>query len=121
MFLAFVGAQDPSVAVLPWYAFSGYLIERLFTCLAHGVLTAVLVTGMQRGGRFLLYGLLAALGLHLFLNAPTVMYSFQWISLALLNLTLPVPYVVLAVIFVRMRQAAREPKVVLGRKEVVFR
>ncbi len=121
VFLAFLGAQDPSVAVLPWYAFTGFLIERLFTCFAHGVLTAILVTGIQRGGWFILYGFLASVGLHLFLNAPTTMYSLQWISIALLNLSLPVPYLVLAVIFLLMRQAAREPKNVLSQKEVVFR
>ncbi len=121
IFLAFVGARDPASVALPWYAFTGYLIERLFTCFAHGVLTAVLVSGMQRGGRYLLFAFLAAFGLHLFLNAPATMYSFQWISLALLNLSLPVPYIVLAVIFVWMRHAAREPKEVMRATEIVYR
>ncbi len=120
IFLAFLGAQDPASAALPWYAYTGYLVERLFTCFAHGVLTAVLVSGMQRGGRFILYGFLAAFGLHLFLNAPVTMYSFQWIPLALLNLSLPVPYIVLAVIFALMRRTAHEPKEVLRATDIAY-
>ena len=109
-FLAYGVAQNPAYASLPWYAYTGYFSERLFACFGHGVLTAVLVTGIQRGGRFILYGFLSALGLHLFWNAPTVMYSFQWISLELYSIGLLIPFIILAVIFERMRRAAREPQ-----------
>jgi hypothetical protein len=109
-FLAFTVAGIPDYASLPWYSYTGFLIERVFTCFAHGVLTAVLAVGIQRRGRFILCGFLAALGLHLFLNAPVVMAEFQWISPELFNLSLPVPFVVLAVIFEWMRRAARSSK-----------
>jgi uncharacterized membrane protein YhfC len=89
-------------------------------CFAHGVFTAVLLTGIQRGGRSLLYGLLAALGLHLFLNAPAVMYQFQWISNELYGILILIPLVVLAVIFERLRRAARQPKDDRSGNEVVY-
>lgn len=89
-------------------------------CFAHGVFTAVLLTGMQRGVRSLLYGLLAALGLHLFLNAPAVMYQFQWISNELYGILILIPLVVLAVIFERLRRAAREREDNQTRDEVVY-
>jgi uncharacterized membrane protein YhfC len=90
------------------------------TCFAHGVLTAVLVIGIQRGGRSILYGYLAALGLHLFLNAPTVMYQVQWISYGLYNLSILIPFIVLAVIFEWMRRVVREPIADQSGNEVVY-
>lgn len=119
-FRAYAVAQIPDYASLPWYAYTGYFSERVFTCFAHGVLTAVLVVGIQRSGRFILYGYLAALALHLLLNAPVAMYSFQWISPELYNLSLLIPFVVLSVIFERMRRAAREPEDDQSGKEVVY-
>ena len=108
IYLAYMFAQSGLYDSLPWYAFTGYMSERLYLCFAHGVLTAVLVTGLQRRGRFILSGILSALGLHLLLNAPTVMYSFKWISLEIYSFSLLIPFIVLAVIFERMRRAARE-------------
>jgi RsiW-degrading membrane proteinase PrsW (M82 family) len=49
-FLAYGIAQAGVYNDLPWYAFTGYLNERLLACFAHGVLTAFVVTGIQRGG-----------------------------------------------------------------------
>jgi hypothetical protein len=118
--IAYAVAQNGAYDSLPWYAFTGFFNERLMTCFAHGILTAVMVIGMQRGGRFTLYGYLAALGLHLFLNTPTIMYQFQWISYTLYNIGLIIPFIVLAVIFERMRRAARGPKDDQNGKEVVY-
>lgn len=119
-FIAYAVAKNGAYDSLPWYAFTGFFNERLMTCFAHGVLTAVMVIGMQRGGRFTLYGYLAALGLHLFLNTPTIMYQIQWISYTLYNIGLIIPFIVLAVIFERMRRATRGPKDDQNGKEVVY-
>jgi len=118
--VAFGVAQSGAYDFLPWYAFTGFFNERVMTCFAHGVMTSALVVGMQRGGRFILYGFLGALGLHLFLNAPTVMYQIQWISATVYNFSLLVPFVVLAVVFERMRRAARDSKKDDDGKEVVY-
>jgi hypothetical protein len=119
-FIAYVVAQNNVYDALPWYAYTGFLNERIMTCFAHGVLTAVLVVGMKRGGRSILYGYLTALGLHLFLNAPTAMYQFQWISFELYNISLAIPFIVLAVIFERMRRATWDPKDDLNGNEIVY-
>ena len=118
--IAYGVAQNDAYASLPWYAFTAFLNERIMACFAHGVFTAVLLTGMQRGGRSLLYGLLAAMGLHLFLNGPAVMYQFQWISNEWYGLLIVIPLIVLAVIFERMRRAAREREDHQSGNEVVY-
>ena len=120
IYFAYGVAQSGAYDALPWYAFTGFLNERIMTCFAHGVFTAVLVIGIQRGGRSILYGYLAALGLHLFLNAPTVMYQVQWISYELYNLSLLIPFIVLAVIFEWMRRVVREPNDDQSGNEVVY-
>jgi hypothetical protein len=120
LFVAYAVAQNPAYASLPWYAYTGYFSERLMACFAHGVLTAVLVIGMRRGGRFILFGYLAALGLHLFLNTPTALYQLQLISFEQYNLSLLIPFIVLAVIFERLRRTTRQPEDEQYAKEVVY-
>ncbi len=119
-FIAYAVAQMPDYSALPWYAFTGYLNERLFTCFAHGVMTAVLVVGIKRGGRAVLYGVLSALGLHLLLNAPVVMYQFKWISAEVYGLALLIPLILLSVVFERLRRAARGPKDDQRANELVY-
>jgi hypothetical protein len=119
-YIAYAIARVPEYAALPWYAYTGYMSERIFACFAHGVLTAVLVTGIQRRGRFLLAGLLAALGLHVFLNAPAALYQLKLIPLELYNFSLVIPFIVLAVVFERMRRAARGSQDDRSSREVVY-
>ncbi|HLO14049.1 MAG TPA: hypothetical protein VK206_04410 [Anaerolineales bacterium] len=119
-FLAYAIAQNPAYNSLPWYAYTGYFSERLMACFAHGVLTAIVVIGIYRGGKYILSGYLVALSLHLFMNAPTAMYQFQWISFELYNVSLLIPFIVLAVIFERTRRAARGTKDDQHTNEVVY-
>jgi hypothetical protein len=119
-FIAYAVAQNDIYDSLPWYAFTGFLNERIMACFVHGVLTAILVIGFQRGGRYILFSYLTAVSLHLFLNAPTVLYQFQWISNELYNISLVIPFIVLAVIFERMRRATREPKDDQSDNEIVY-
>ncbi len=107
IFIAYAVQQSGNYAGLPWYAFTGFLNERISTCFAHGVMTAVLVTGLQRGGSHVIYGYLAALGLHLFLNGPTVFYQFKAISYEWYSVGLVIPFIAMAVVFERMRRAVR--------------
>jgi uncharacterized membrane protein YhfC len=120
LFLAYAIAENPAYASLPWYAYTGYFNERLMTCFVHGVFTAIVVIGIKRGGRYILYGLFSAMSLHLFLDAPVVMYQFKWISMEVYNLSFLVPLIMLAVIFERMRRAARDRKDDLSGNEVVY-
>ncbi|HLO30892.1 MAG TPA: hypothetical protein VK249_17230 [Anaerolineales bacterium] len=120
LFLAYAIAQNPAYASLPWYAYTGYFNERLLACFAHGVLTAKVVIGIEQRGRYISYAFLAALGLHLFLNAPIALYQFRLISFELYNVTLLIPFIVFAIIFERMRWGTREPKDDLTGNEVVY-
>ena len=119
-FLACAIAQNPAYNSLPWYAYTGYFSERLMACFAHGVLTAIVVIGIQRGRRHILQCYLAAFGLHLFLNMPTAMYQFQWISFELYNFSLVIPFIILAVIFERLRRQVRAPKDDQSENDVVY-
>ena len=119
-FLAYAIAQNPAYNSLPWYAYSGYFGERLMTCFAHGVFTAVVAIGMERGGRYILYGFSTAVGLHLLLNAPVAMYQFKWISFEVYNFSLLIPFILLAVIFERMRRTARDLEDDQNGNEVVY-
>ena len=109
-YIAYGVAQIPEYASLPWYAFTGYMSERLMACFTHGILTSIFVIGLQRSGWFALIGYLAALSLHLFWNMPTVLYQFQWITMDVLNIIMIVPFIVLAVIFERLRRSVRDSK-----------
>lgn len=120
VFLAYAIAEGGAYDFLPWYAFTGFLNERIMACFAHGVLTAVLVTGIQRRGRYILHGFLSALSLHLFLNAPTAMYQLQWISYELYSFIIVIPFIVLAVIFERIRRAARRQEDDQSENEIVY-
>lgn len=119
-FLAYAIARAPAYNTLSWYAYTGYFSERLMACFAHGVLSAVVAIGIKRGGCFALYGFLAALGLHLCMNAPAVLYQLHWIPMELYNFSLLIPFIVLAVIFERIRRATREPKDDQSANEVVY-
>jgi uncharacterized membrane protein YhfC len=80
----------------------------------------VLVTGIQLRGRNILYGWLAALGLHLLMNTPAALYQFNLIPLELYNINYTVAFIVLAVIFERIRRTAREPVDDLHSQEIVY-
>ena len=119
-FLAYAIARNPTYNSLPWYAYTGYFSERLMACFAHGVFTAVMVSGIQRGGRWTFSGFATAVGLHLFLNAPIAMYQFKWISFEAYNFSLLIPFILIAVIFERMRRSARNLEDDQSESEVVY-
>jgi uncharacterized membrane protein YhfC len=119
-FLAYAIAQNPAYNALPWYAYTGYFSERLMTCFVHGVLTAIVVIGIYRGGKYIWSSYLVALGLHLFMNAPAAMYQFKWISFAIYNFSLLIPLILLALIFERMRRATPGLKDDQSANEVVY-
>jgi hypothetical protein len=109
-FIAYSVAGAPQFAGYPWYAFTGYFSERLAVCFAHGVLTAVLVTGLWRGWWRAPAGYLAAVALHAFLNMGAVLAQLGVISAAAAGLALAVPLVVLAAVFGWLRRAVlRQP------------
>jgi len=105
-FLAYGVAQQPEYARLPWYVFTGYFSERLLVCFIHGVMTAVLVTGLQRSAGRGAVGYLAAAGLHALLNAGAILFQLGLISSWAAQLMLVVPLILVAAIFERLRRGA---------------
>jgi len=120
LLVAYAVAQNPQYARLPWYAFTGFLNDRLLACFGHGVMTAVLVTALARGPRFILPGYLAACGLHFFFNLPVVLYQFQWISIEVESFSMIIPLVVFAIVFERLRRNFSRPEAHRARNEVVY-
>ncbi len=119
-YIAYAVARLPQYAQLPWYAFTGYFSERIMACFGHGVFTAVLVTALARGPKFILPGYLAACGLHFFLNLPAVFYQLQWISMEVEGLIVAIPFITLAIVFERMRRGFPMGEAEGARNEVVY-
>ncbi len=119
-FLAYGVAQTPQYSHLPWYAFTGFLNDRLLACFGHGVFSAVLVTAFARGPKFILPGYGAAFGLHFFFNLPVVLYQFRWISIEVESFSMIIPFIVLAVIFERLRRGFSPRDKLEARHEIVY-
>ena len=74
-------SNDPKLAGLPWYAFGGFLGERLMTCVTHALFALPTVVLARRGWSWAVLGLAAGMALHLTCNAPIVLMhrrAFGW-------------------------------------------
>jgi hypothetical protein len=71
--LAVIGSGAPEVQGLPWYALTGFIVERVMVCGLHGAITAVAITQLGRGPARVAAGLLGAMALHAALNLPIVL------------------------------------------------
>ncbi len=104
--IAYGIARSPAYAGYPWYAFTGYLSERLIVCFCHGVMTAVAVEGLRAGRWRAFGGYLAAVGLHALLNAGAMLGQLGVISMTWASLSLLAPVMLLAFLFERLRRRA---------------
>jgi RsiW-degrading membrane proteinase PrsW (M82 family) len=68
-FIAQSVAQMPSVAALPFYAFTPFFIERMLVCFIHGGLIALAFVMFAKRQTFILGGLIG-MALHFALNFP---------------------------------------------------
>lgn len=74
-------ANDPKLAALPWYAFGGFLSERLMTCLTHPLFALPTVMLARKGWKGAALGLAMGMALHGLSNAPIVLMhrkAFGW-------------------------------------------
>lgn len=62
-------ARQPQLASLPFYAFHGFLAERLMVCLLHGAMIALVFQRFAEG-RSVWWAALLGVALHFFLNFP---------------------------------------------------
>jgi hypothetical protein len=108
VFLGYRVAQAPEYANLPWYAFTGYLNERLLVCLLHGLMTAVFVAGVQQDPRWSLLGYSAAVSAHLLANTGAVLFQLGLAPAWVANLSLIAATILLGVIFERLRRRAHK-------------
>lgn len=121
VWIAYGIAQSPQYAGYPWYAFTGYLGERLVVCFCHGVMTALVVTGLQQGQGRAWVGYLAAVGLHALLNTGAVLAQLGVISTAVAGLILMPPVLIMFVIFESSRRrAAGDPESQAAAAEVIY-
>ncbi|MFO0940499.1 MAG: PrsW family glutamic-type intramembrane protease [Pirellulales bacterium] len=66
-------ADKPEFRQLPWYAFGGFIAERLETCFTHSLFAFPTVVLARRSWRHAVLGLLLGMLLHYLGNAPIVM------------------------------------------------
>lgn len=68
---------DPALAQLPWYAFGGYMSERLMTCFSHTLFALPTVLLYRRGVLLAMVGLAIGMVLHYLGNAPIVLMNHR--------------------------------------------
>lgn len=115
---AYIGygiAQSPEFAGIPWYLFTGYSSERFAVCFGHGVMTAVVVTGLGRGRPLLGYA--GAVLLHTAVNTGAMAYQVGWVPAWGATLSLGAGLVLLALIFERLRRQALQEARPVGHVE----
>jgi hypothetical protein len=120
-YLAWGIAQSPTYAGLPWYLFGGYVSERLIVCFGHGMLTAFITTGLQRGARPAIRGYLTAVALHALLNVGPLLLSLGLASMAIVQLLFLLAIIILVFLFDRLRRILmQDPTAPDMAQEVVY-
>lgn len=120
-YLAYNVAQAPEYAAYPWYAFTGYLSERMVVSLGHGLLTMLVVVGLWRSGWQALSGYLSAVTIHLLMNLGAILFQLDVIPASTAGLSLLVALILLAVLFERLRrQTTRQGEDQERAQEVVY-
>lgn len=110
LYLGYSYSQVPDYATIPWYAFTGFLIERMLAVFAHGVLTSIFVAGMSHGVKWGLIAYLVSVGLHFILNLGAALLPMGLIDVATVWMLLIATVMVFAVIFeVLRRYLGRKP------------
>lgn len=70
-------ANDAKLAALPWYAFGGFLTERLMTCLTHALFALPTMVLSRKGCRWGFVGLAIGMALHWVGNAPIMLMHYR--------------------------------------------
>ncbi len=107
VYLAWGVSRAPAYTDLPWYAFTGFLGERVIVCLVHGIMTATLLVLAGRGRPVL--GVLAAMALHALVNSTALLYQAKMVPVGVVTVGFGATLVGLALLFERMRRAEAQP------------
>lgn len=118
-FIAYGVAQSPEYNSLPWYVFTGYLLERLAVTFGHGFMTAIAAYGFYKGGRHALMGYLSAVGLHVLINLGPILLALKLTSVSVSSAG---SYAVILAAFLLFQKYARDAKKASGQetREVVY-
>jgi len=73
---------DPAIAQLPWYAFRGYMSERLMTCFTHTLFALPTIWLYRRSPSLAAFGLAIGMVLHYLGNAPIMLMHHQAFGLS---------------------------------------
>ena len=73
---------DPALTQLPWYAFGGYMSERLMTCFSHTLFVLPTIWLYRRSRSLAAFGLAIGMILHYLGNAPIVLIHHQAFGLS---------------------------------------
>ena len=74
-------SRNPEYSRLPFYAFGGFLNERLSTCIAHAGFTSLALWGLQSGMPRSVAGLLGAMTFHFLANFPIYLMKVDFANL----------------------------------------
>jgi hypothetical protein len=114
LYLAYNVSNSFVYAGMPWYVFTGYLFERFTVTFMHGVITAVFVTGLARGGWRAAAGFVGAVFLHLLLNLPIILQIRGLISPVNMSIAFQVTLIAMAGIFALLYRQARRSSDIRG-------
>lgn len=74
--------NDPTLSALPWYAFGGYMGERIMTCFGHTLFVLPTVWLSRRGRGYALLGLMIGMSLHYLSNSPIALMGHEAFGLS---------------------------------------
>lgn len=106
-YLAWGIARSAAFAGIPWWMFTGFLQERVLVVGVHGIMAAVSITALGRGGWRAPAGYVAAVGLHALVNLGALLAQRKVISSATASVWLLVPVALLLVLFSYMYRQSR--------------
>ncbi len=69
--------QKPEWSRLPWYAFGGYMGERMMTCFGHTLFAIPTLVGARKGMVYGALGLLGGMSLHYLFNGPIMLMKHR--------------------------------------------
>lgn len=101
IYLAWGIARSGQYESYPWYAFTGFLNERLFVVFLHGFMTAIFLMLIARKKAVL--GFLAAAGTHALLNTGAMLYQLGLVPVWAASAELVVVLVLAVIVFERIR------------------
>lgn len=116
MYLAWGIAASGAYEQYPWYAFTGFLSERLLVVFLHGLMTALFMLIAAR--RVPILGFLAAAASHALLNSGAMLFQLGLVPEWVASLTLAAVLIAGVALFERIRPKTTGPGA--GQTDVVY-